>query len=143
MVGDRLNEDNLKRLKDILISESAAGTNRQEAMEDLESVKDALHSCIEYVTCVAGGENDLNILNVGTEEYRDCASTYDAVRHGKHENAIAGVILLNKLSEWYRKEKEPEADLMIFTGDAGDRHQVAEFCLEVVSKLFEDRRRIL
>ena len=140
---NRLNEDNLKRLKDILISEGASGLNRQEAAEDLESVRDALRSCIEYVLCVAGGENDLNFLNVGTEEYRDYASSYDSIRHGKHENAILGVILLNKLSEWYRKGKEPGADTAIFTGDPKDRHQVAEFCLEVVSKLFADRRKIL
>ena len=139
----RFNEENLEKLKNILISESITGGNRQEAVEDLESVRDALHSCIEYVACVAEGEIALDFLHTGTEEYRDSVSSYDAARHGKHEKAIAGVSLLNRLSEWYRKEKEPEADPAIFMGDKGDRHQVAEFCLEVVTKLFEDRRRIL
>ena len=139
----RLNEANLKRLMDILRNESTAGANRKDAAEDLESVRDALRSCVEYVTCVAAGENDLNFLSAGTEEYRDYVASYDAARHGKHENAISGASLLNRLSEWYRKEKEPGADLTIFTGDPGDRHQVAEFCLEVESKLFEGRRKIL
>ncbi len=133
--------ENLKRLLDVLRTESAAGNNRQEAAEDLETVRDSLRDCIGYVLCVAGGENELNFLGVATEEYRDYVSRYDTERHVKHEKAIAGASMLNRFAELYLGNSVE--DTVIFTGDIRDRHQVAEFCLELVEKLFMDRRMIL
>ena len=52
---------------------------------------------------------------------------------------IGGIVaasVLNRLAERFGVRP-------VFTGDIADRHQVADFCLEVAGWLFVNRRRIL
>ena len=63
-------------------------------------------------------------------------SDYDAKRHNAHENAIVAASVLNRMARRYGTEP-------VFTGDAADRHQVADFCLEIAGWLFVNRRRVL
>ena len=81
------------------------------------------------------GETNL-LLQAGTldgQEYRDAVSQYDGDRHSAHERAISNVKLLNRLAD--REELSP-----VFTGDETQRHQVADFCLELDQYLFQNRR---
>ncbi len=60
-------------------------------------------------------------------------SLYDGDRHSAHERVISDVKLLNRLAA---REGVPP----VFTGDDTQRHQVADFCLELEEHLFRKRR---
>ena len=97
--------------------------------ENREIIRDATQDCLQYVQTVCQGEN---LLNTAEEYDRETVSDYDRRRHNAHENAISSVSLLNRLSA------DP-----VFTGDIADRHQIADFCLELAGWLFRERRRVL
>ena len=101
--------------------------------DDLQIIWDATDDFIQYVRVVSDGESR---LNTAASADRAMVGDYDAKRHNAHENAISSASVLNRLSGAY--ENDP-----VFTGDTVDRHQVAAFCLEIVSYLFENRRRVL
>ena len=104
---------------------------------DREALEDILPSFHDYVNTVVQGETRL--LLFGQKEgqpYRELVSRYDQERHGKHETAIANVRALNRLAAIY--ELNP-----VFTGDDTQRHQMADFCLELDRYLFVNRSRKL
>ncbi len=106
---------------------------RTAGKEDLEIIRDATRDCLIYVRTVCDGENR---LNTSAESVRNMISDYDAARHNAHENAITSAALLNRLAA--QKGIAP-----VFTGDPADRHQAADFCLEMAAWLFRNRRRVL
>ena len=57
---------------------------------------------------------------------------YDRNRHNQHEDAIANVRMVNRLAALY--DVQP-----LFTGDDQERLQVADFCLDVVVQVFQNR----
>ena len=57
---------------------------------------------------------------------------YDLRRRSQHETAIVNVRLVNRLAQLYGVRP-------LFTGDDKERYQVADFCLDVVVKLFQNR----
>ena len=101
--------------------------------EDLEVICDATKDCLRYVQTVCNGEN---LLNTADETDRDMVGEYDAIRHNAHEDAITSAAVLNRLAD--RQGIAP-----LYTGDITDRHQVADFCLEMTAWLFQNRRRVL
>lgn len=104
-----------------------------EENEDTGALEDATGDFVTYVETVCRGENQ---LNTAKEDDRHMAADYDAKRHNAHENAIIAVSVLNNLAVRYGTEP-------VFTGSTADRHQVADFCLEITGWLFTNRRRVL
>ena len=88
-----------------------------------------------YVNTVVDGEMKLLIQGSSLEgqEYRDAIISYDGDRHSAHEKAIGDAKLVNRLAA---REGLPP----IFTGDETQRHQIADFCLELDQYLFQNRR---
>ena len=101
--------------------------------DDLEIIRDATEDCLYYVQTVCDGENRLNTAD---EPARSVIEDYDTKRHNAHENAISSVTLLNRIADQY-------GIALPFTGDIADRHQAADFCLELTAWLFRERRKVL
>lgn len=109
-------------------------TGTSDAAEDLTALNDAMTSFREYVNKVDAGEQQIRLATVRFEgdEYREMVSRYDRNRHNQHETAIANVRLVNRLAEMYGVNP-------LFTGNDTERLQVADFCLDVVVQLFNNR----
>ncbi len=105
-----------------------------DAADDLEALNDAMTSFRTYVDRVDAGEQQILLAAVRFEgqEFRDMISLYDRNRHNAHEDAIVNVRLANRLAKLYSVEP-------LFTGDDQDRLQIADYCLDVVIKLFQNR----
>ena len=101
--------------------------------DDLEIIRDTSNDCLKYVWTVCEGENRLNTAD---RPDQIMVGDYDSKRHNAHENAISSVAVMNRLAGQY-------AITAAFTGDLKDRHQVADFCLELVNWLFQNRRKVL
>ena len=104
-----------------------------EEKDDPGVLADVTEDFLTYVETVCRGENQ---LNTAKENDRNIVSDYDAKRHNAHENAIVAASVLNRLAGRFGVEP-------VFTGDIADRHQVADFCLEIAGWLFVNRRRVL
>ena len=105
-----------------------------DAKDDLEALDDAMTSFREYVNKVDAGEQQIRLAAVRFEgpEYQEMIMRYDRRRHDQHEEAIANVRLVNRLAEIYGVSP-------LFTGNDQERLEVADFCLDVVVKLFQNR----
>ena len=105
------------------------------AKDDLEAVDDALSQCRRYVEVVDATEQQIMFAQLRFEgtEYREKIMQYDKTRKNAHESAIVSVNMLNRISANYNCQK-------IYSGSS-DRLEVADFCLEVVVTLFENRRK--
>ncbi len=105
--------------------------------EDTNVLKDALDTFISYVDTVAHGEITLMVhKDADGQAYRDIISQYDQSRHHHHEDAIICTKVLNRLCSTYNLAP-------VFSGDESQRNQVADFCFELISGLFHNRRTIL
>ena len=124
---------NENALKDLI--RRLSNSNDPDNQEDIDIVKGAMESFHSYVHMVVKGETKLLLQadSLEGQEYRDAVSQYDSDRHSAHEKAIGDVILINRLAS--QKGLPP-----VFTGDSTQRHQVADFCLELDRYLFENRR---
>ena len=120
-------------LKDLIRRFSTS--NDPYAQEDLDTVEKAMLAFHNYVNTVVDGEMKLLIQgsSLDGQEYRDAITQYDGDRHSAHEKAIGDAKLVNRLAA---REGLPP----IFTGDDTQRHQVADFCLELEEHLFRNRR---
>ena len=120
-------------LKDLIRRFSTS--NDPYAQEDLDTVEKAMLAFHNYVNTVVDGEMKLLIQgsSLDGQEYRDAITQYDGDRHSAHEKAIGDAKLVNRLAA---REGLPP----IFTGDDTQRHQVADFCLELEEHLFQNRR---
>ena len=94
-----------------------------------------MESFHSYVHTVVKNETKflLQSGNLEGQEYRDAVSQYDSDRHSAHEKAIGDAKLINRLAS--QKGVPP-----VFTGDDTQRHQVADFCLELDRYLLQNRR---
>lgn len=94
-----------------------------------------MESFHNYVSTVIKGETRLLLQgsDLDGQEYRDAITQYDGDRHSAHEKAISDVKLLNRLSS-------RNGLSLVFTGDDTQRHQLADFCLELDQYLFRNRR---
>ena len=116
------------------LADKIKNSNSADSADDLEALNDAMTSFREYVNRVDIGEQQIMLAAVRFEgeEYREMLSRYDRNRHNQHETAIANVRLVNRLAEIYEVSH-------LFTGDDQDRLAVADFCLDVVVKIFQNR----
>ncbi|MCR4620862.1 MAG: DUF3232 domain-containing protein [Clostridiales bacterium] len=105
------------------------------AVDDLASLNNAMNNFRTYVNAVNDGEQQIRLTQFQFEgqEYRDAVETYDRLRHSAHEAAIADVLLVNRLSKLYGASP-------LFTGNASERLEVADFCLDVTIELFNNRK---
>lgn len=104
--------------------------------DDLEIITDAVSDFTSYVKDVDVGEQQIRLAyaTLDGEELRERVANIDARRRSRHETAISSARVLNKMAEIYNVSA-------IFTGDFGDRLQVADFCLDITVELFENRRK--
>ena len=120
-------------LKDLIRRLSTS--NAPDDREDFDIVAKAMEAFHRYVDTVVTGETKLLLQgsNLDGQEYRDAITNYDGDRHSAHEKAIGDAKLINRLAA---REGLPP----IFTGDETQRHQIADFCLELDQYLFQNRR---
>ena len=125
-----LNEESLRELLRRVIT----GTDPQ-SRDDREILSDAFTSIHAYVDAVVQGEIRIQMEGHGLEgqAYRDMITQYDQNRHNRHEAAIVNTRLLNRLAALYGLDP-------VFTGDDTQRHQIADFCLEMDQYFFRNRR---
>ena len=118
----------------VQLADKIKASGSEDAADDLEALNDAMTSFRDYVSVVDCGEQQIRLAAVRFEgeEYREMISRYDRNRHNQHEDAIANVRLVNRLAELY-------GESLLFTGDDQDRLQVADFTLDVVVQLFQNR----
>lgn len=116
------------------LADKIKASGSEDAADDLEALDDAMTSFREYVNKVDAGEQQIKLAAVRFEgdEYREMVSRYDRNRHNQHEEAIANTRLVNRLAELY-------GTALLFTGDDQDRLQIADFCLDIVVQLFQNR----
>ena len=118
----------------IELAEKIKASGSPDAAEDLEALNDAMTSFREYVMKVDVGEQQIRLASVRFEgdEYREMLTRYDRTRHDAHETAIANVRLVNRLAELYGVGP-------LFTGNDQNRLEVADFALDVVVQIFQNR----
>lgn len=99
-------------------------------------ISEAVKTFGEYVTTVDNTENHIRMAYARFEgqELVQVIEGADRTRHNCHEAAIANVNALNRLAD--RMGIGP-----IFTGDGDDRLSVADFCLDITTVLFQNRKK--
>ena len=118
----------------IALADKIKARGDSDARDDLEALDDAMTSFREYVNKVDAGEQQIKLAAVRFEgeEYREMITQYDRNRHNQHESAIANVRLVNRLAQIYGVNP-------LFTGDDQNRLEIADFCIDVVVKIFNNR----
>lgn len=114
------------------LSDAIKNSKDEFATEDLKALSMCLEDFNHYVFTVDKGEREILLSDATGEDYRELVSRYDSARRSAHEAAIASVGMANKLAELYGVGK-------LFEGDATERLQVADFCLDVVTDIFNYR----
>ena len=101
----------------------------------LEILNSAMRSFVDYVSGVGEAELSTKMAYAALEgkELQAKVEEMDSFRHTRHEEAIANVLLVNRLAAIYNT-------VPVFTGDESDRLQIADFCLEVTTYLFRNRK---
>lgn len=121
------------KLINVLGAKEKAGD--KEAHEVLRFVHRGIEAFVNYVSVVDMEETQVRIAysRLEGEDLRDAVERADRSRRIAHEGAISQASVLNRICGMYGVNP-------IFTGDVEDRWQVAEFCGEVVSKIFKERK---
>ena len=106
----------------------------KEDADMLEIVNSDIAALGLYVNAVYMMETTLPIIRVryDGEELRDRVERLDRNRRDYHERAIMGVKRLNRFAAMMNVEE-------IFDGDVNDRYAIADFCMETVTEIFNDR----
>ena len=101
---------------------------------DIEIVDTVLKDCNDYVLAVANMERStmMNKFLLEGQDYRDSITALDKYRRACHNSAIVGVKIINKLCNLYDVEA-------VFDGNIEDRIEVANFCINLINELFEER----
>lgn len=109
-----------------------------EAYSDDDMVLDMIASNMNnlgnYVDSVYSMEYRIPILRARLDavDFQDAVMDLDRGRRNAHEAAISSVKILNRVAG---KAGLPP----LYDGDVENRYQVADFCMEVVKELFDDR----
>lgn len=130
---DLFNFEAYKKLIKVLGEKSKAGD--MIAPEATKYVHKSIDAICEYVRTVDVEETQVRIAyaRLEGEELRDVVERADRLRRIAHDAAISHTSSLNHMSLLNGVE-------LIYQGDIENRHQIADFCIEVVKKLFEERR---
>ena len=115
-----------------LFSQVFAGKDK----DDQDALDSAFKSFVDYVNGVDHAElaSKVAYANLEGDELQFRIKDLDEFRHHRHETAVANARLVNRLAAIYSTTK-------VFTGDENDRLQVADFCLEVATYLFNNRKK--
>lgn len=119
-------------------------SNKLKSSEDFELIEDAVDAFTGYVKDVDIGEQQIRTAyaTLEGEALRERVTAIDNRRSAHHKEAITNVNLLNRLAA-------ANGVQTIYTGKAGEgdnlynlevREAVAEFCIEITTKIFENRR---
>lgn len=103
--------------------------------DDLELVEEIVKNCTKYVEDVDVGEAQIRrfYATLEGEELRERVAAVDQRRRVRHNEAITSCKMLNRIASLYGTEK-------VFTGDDTIREQVADFCLDLTTIIFQNRR---
>lgn len=112
---------------------AAAKTGDIDAADDVDMIKHATDSFHGYVQTVDMTETRMKIARFRSEleEYQEIAEEADRARRIAHDAAISNCTILNRVCKFYGI---PGA---VYLGSVDERHQVADFCLEVTIALFQ------
>jgi hypothetical protein len=119
-------------------------SNKLQSSEDFELIEDAVGAFAGYVKDVDIGEQQIRTAyaTLDGEALRERVTAIDNRRSAHHKEAIVNANLLNRLAAVNGVEA-------IYTGKTGEgdnlynlevRESVAEFCIEITAKIFENRR---
>lgn len=105
------------------------------ARENMEYVSDHFLNFFQYVKEVCVSELGIHLASGSLEgaAKQDRITELDRMRSRHHDAAIASALAINRIAAAY--DIGP-----IYTGNPAVRRQVAAFCMETVSVLFENRR---
>lgn len=111
-----------------------AATTDPDAEDDIDYIEGYIKNIIDYVSVVDGTIVSGNCARARLEgeAYRQRIMELDRQRRITHEAAIASVSALERIAGMYGVSP-------LFTGDKDDRDQVADFCLEFVVKIYDQR----
>lgn len=104
--------------------------------DDLQIIEDAVDSFTSYVKDIDVGEQQLTtaFATLDGEALRQRYETIDSRRRRYHNNAIMYVGVVNNLCNLYGVNA-------VFTGNADVRTEITEFCLQITTAIFENRRK--
>lgn len=117
------------------LTKSQDAEEQKAAEKELKVVDRRMQNLVNYVSTVDDGENHIRCLEhlLEGEDLRAAEERANAARKAAHNAAIDATNILNRLAARH-------CNGIIFTGDATDRLAVADFCLDVTVKLFNERR---
>lgn len=103
--------------------------------DDYEVIEDLVKCCTDYVKDVDVGEAQIKRIyaTLDGDELRETVMHIDNRRRNYHEAAIASCKMINRFAEMNGVNN-------IFKGDVSNRYEVADFCLEITSTLYQNRR---
>ncbi len=106
-----------------------------DAQEDIEFLQNHFKNFFAYVDGVCNSEVGIHLASGSLEgaSKQNRITELDRMRSKHHDAAIASASAVNRIADYYGVGP-------IYTGDPGVRRQVAAFCMEAVSILFENRR---
>lgn len=107
----------------------------KQAKIELNCIKSRMGNLLDYVNVVDHGEVHQSVLefHLDGKTQVDAKERAEKARSKMHEVAIAAADILNRSAARH-------CNSVIFTGDSTDRLAVADFCLDVTVKLFNERR---
>jgi len=110
-----------------------AKSGDSDAAMDIGDVKKTMDSFYDYVNTVDQTEIRIKIAYALMDgaELRDAITLYDTSRRRAHECAIASARALNRYARFYNADR-------IYLGSDEDRYEVADFCLQVTVKMFQN-----
>ena len=100
----------------------------------LEYIEDTIKVCCNYVKAVDMMETQIVTarMRMDQEKYQTFIQNIDTHRRALHNDAIESTSFLNRIAERNGIEK-------IFKGNKENRYEVADFCLQVVTEIFNNR----
>lgn len=103
--------------------------------DDYEIIEDLVKCCTDYVKDVDVCETQIKRVYATLEgdELREAVMNIDRRRRNYHEAAIASCKMINRFAHMSGVND-------IFVGNTDDRYQVADFCIEITSTLYQNRR---
>ena len=112
-----------------------AKSGSSDAEEDMGFLWDHFKNFFAYVDGVCNSEVGIHLASGSLEENakQERITELDSMRSKHHDAAIARASAVNRIAAYYGVGP-------IYTGDPTVRRQVAAFCMEAVSVLFENRR---
>lgn len=105
------------------------------AVEDIDFICGHFSNFLAYVKAVCDSEVGIHLASGSLDgnAKQDRVSELDRMRSKNHDSAIASASAINKIAAYYGIGN-------IYMGDPAVRRQVAAFCMEVASVLFENKR---